>query len=342
MKKISFLLLLVLTISSCRTEHSKDYLSLVVKLENNKDSILTILSQAGTLKTIKISEDGTFKDTLKVPNGGVYTLQTNLKKRAPIFLKNGFDLAITGDSENFMTSFQFTGKGSENNSFILAQITESQRIGNPALILALEENEFKNKIIRLEKKQDSLLNSYENIDNVLVKMANQQTVQMISYFNQAYTKNKTMAKGTPSPAFTKYTNFKGPKKSLSSYLGKYVYIDIWATWCGPCIQQIPFIASLEKDYHNKNIEFISISTDESRRNGGSWDAAEKKWRSFVKAKELTGTQLWAGEDNSFQQAYQINSIPRFILVDPKGNIVDANAPRPSDPKLKALFTSLGL
>lgn len=333
---------MVLAIASCKTEHSKEYLSLVVKLENNKDSILTISSQEGTIKTIKRQEDGTFKDTLKVAKGGVYTLQTSREKRAPIFLKNGFDIAITGDSEKFMTSFEFTGKGSENNRFILAQISESQRIGNPALILALEENEFKSKIIHLEEKQDSLLNSYKNIDSVLIKMANQQTAQMIRYFNQAYTKNKAMAKGTPSPEFIKYTNFKGRKKSLSSFAGKYVYLDIWATWCRPCIQQIPFLATLEKEYHNKNIEFISISTDEARRNGGSWDAAEEKWRSFVKAKALTGTQLWAGKDNSFQQAYQINSIPRFILIDPQGNIVDANAPRPSDPKLKELFTSLGI
>ncbi|MDB9723172.1 TlpA family protein disulfide reductase [Polaribacter sp.] len=342
MKKLSFLLLMVLAIVSCNKKHSKEYLSLVVKLENNKDSILTILSQEGTIKVIKVQEDGIFKDTLKVPKGGVYTLQTSPKKRAPIFLKNGFDIEISGNSEKFMTSFEFTGEGSENNSFILAQISESQRIGNPALILALEENEFKNKIIDLEKKQDSLLNSYKNIDSILIEMANQQTVQMISYFNQAYKKNKAMAKGTPSPEFKNYTNFKGRKKSLSSYAGKYVYIDVWATWCGPCIQQIPFLASLEKEYHNKNIEFISISTDESRRSGGSWDAAEKKWRNFVKAKELTGTQLWAGKDNSFQRAYEINSIPRFILIDPLGNIVDANAPRPSDPKLKELFTSLGI
>jgi hypothetical protein len=85
---------------------------------------------------------------------------------------------------------------------------------------------------------------------------------------------------------------------------------------------------------------VSISTDESRRSGGSWEAAEKKWRDFVKKKQMSGVQLWSGEDYSFQQAYKINAIPRFILIDPKGNIVDANAPRPSDPKLKELFTSL--
>ena len=164
----------------------------------------------------------------------------------------------------------------------------------------------------------------------------------MNYFNKTYAKNKAFTKGSPSPEFKNYMDFKGGEKSLDSFKGKYVYIDVWATWCGPCIQQIPFLNSLEKEYHRKNIAFVSISTDESRRSGGSWDAAENKWRTFVKDKQLTGTQLWAGQDYDFQKAYQINSIPRFILIDPKGNIVNANAPRPSEPRLKQLFTSLGI
>mgnify|MGYP000403909361 CR=1 FL=1 len=59
-------------------------------------------------------------------------------------------------------------------------------------------------------------------------------------------------------------------------------------------------------------------------------------------RNMGGTQLWSGKDYSFQQAYEITGIPRFILIDPKGNIVDANAPRPSDPRLRTLFTSLGI
>ena len=55
---------------------------------------------------------------------------------------------------------------------------------------------------------------------------------------------------------------------------------------------------------------------------------------------MSGIQLWAGKDQSFQQEYQITGIPRFILIDPQGNIVDANAKRPSDPELKTLFNSL--
>ena len=61
---------------------------------------------------------------------------------------------------------------------------------------------------------------------------------------------------------------------------------------------------------------------------------------FVKSKNMSGYQLWSGQDFSFQEAYQITGIPRFILIDPKGKIVNANAPRPSDPRLKDLFTSL--
>lgn len=342
MKKISILLFAFIALASCTKEKVKNHLSFSGKLENNTDSIITISLQKGAIKTININTDGTFKDTLNVEKGAVFTFTTSQNKRAPIYLKNGFDIKLKGDSEEFMTSFVFSGKGANNSNFVIAQIKESQNLGNPKLILELEEAEFKIKLETIKRRYDSILNSYEDIDSSLVTMASKQTTQMINYFNQTYTNNRATAKGTPSPKFEGYADFEGGKKSLDSFKGKYVYIDIWATWCGPCIKQIPFLNTLEKEYHKKNIAFVSISTDEARRSGGSWDAAENKWKKFVKAKQLSGTQLWAGQDFSFQQAYQINSIPRFILIDPQGNIVDANAPRPSDPRLKEMFTSLGI
>jgi thiol-disulfide isomerase/thioredoxin len=342
MKKISILLFAIIAIASCTKEHSKNYLSVSGILENNTDSIITISGKKGPIKSIIIKADGTFKDTLKVEEAAVYSFSTSKVKRAPIYLKNGFDIVLNGDSEEFMTSFIFSGNGADNSNFIITQVQESENLGNPNLILELAENEFKIKIATVKKRYDSILNSYQNIDSSLVVIANQQTAQMMNYFNQTYAKNKAFAKGAPSPKFEDYMNFKGGKKSLDSFKGKFVYIDVWATWCGPCIQQIPFLKTLEKEYHGKNIAFISISTDEARRSGGSWEAAEKKWRDFVKAKQLTGIQLWAAEDISFQQDYQISGIPRFILIDPKGNIVNANAPRPSEPRLKELFTSLGI
>ena len=342
MKNISVILFSLLLLSSCGKSHPKEYLTLSGKLENNKDTIISIANQQGVIKKIVIKEDGRFKDTLKVEKAAIYTFLTSNNKRSPIYLKNGYNISLKGDADDFMNSFKFYGEGSDNSNFILAQVAKSQSIGNPQVILNLEENAFKEKVNQLKFEYDSILNAYNNLDSTLYNTIKKQNQQVVTYFNNAYEKNRFMSKGKPSPKFENYIDIKGGTKSLDSFKGKYVYIDVWATWCGPCIQQIPFLQSLEKEYHNKNIEFVSISTDESRRSGGSWEAAEKKWRNFVKKKNMTGVQLWSGQDFSFQQAYQINAIPRFIIIDPEGKIVDANAPRPSEPRLKDLFTSLGI
>ncbi len=150
-----------------------------------------------------------------------------------------------------------------------------------------------------------------------------------------YNKIKTMAVGKASPKF-EYENFKGGKTSLESLKGKYVYIDVWATWCGPCRKEIPSLQSLEEKYHGKNIEFVSISIDTKKD--------YEKWKKFVEEKQLGGIQLFADNDwnSKFVTDYAIEGIPRFILVDPNGNITSADAPRPSDPKLVAKFDELGI
>jgi thiol-disulfide isomerase/thioredoxin len=341
MKKVCTLLLGLLIMSACSQEQPKNYMTLSGQLENNKDTILTIASKKEVIKQININTAGAFKDTLKIETGAIYTIQTG-NNRAAIYLKNGFNITLKGDAENLMKSLKFSGEGSDNSNFIIAQIEKSQSIGNPQLILDLEEALFKKKVDQLKFEYDSILTSYNNLDSTLYNSIHEQNNQLVTYFNNTYSKNKVMGKGILSPKFENYMDVKGGKKSLDSFKGKYVYIDVWATWCRPCIQQIPYLQTLEKEYHNKNIEFVSISTDESRRSGGSWEAAEKKWRGFIKKKNMTGVQLWSGQDYSFQQAYQINSIPRFILIDPEGKIVDANAARPSAPALKSLFTSLGI
>jgi len=342
MKKISLALFTLFAITSCTNEHSKEYISVSGKLENNKDSLITITGRTGVVKTISINNDGSFKDTLKVAKGAIYSFQTSREKRVLIYLKNGFNIDIKGNSDKFMTSFEYSGEGASNSNFILAQLEKSKKLGDPAALFALEEEAFNAKINVLEKEYDSILSSYKNLDSALVDMVTTQNKQMFAYFKNNYNSNKKIAKGRPSPKFENYIDIKGGKKSLDSFKGKYVYIDVWATWCGPCIREIPALDKLEKEYHSKNIAFVSISTDESRRSGGSWEAAEKKWSNFVKDRNMSGIQLWSGKDTRFQQEYQINGIPRFILIDPQGNIVDANAPRPSDPRLRNIFNSLNI
>lgn len=149
-----------------------------------------------------------------------------------------------------------------------------------------------------------------------------------------YNKMKGLAKGQPSPQFTDYENHKGGTMSLEDLKGKYVYVDVWATWCGPCIREIPSLKQVENDFHGKNIAFVSTSIDKAKDHN--------TWVEMVKDKQLGGIQLMA--DNAWQskfvQDYAIEGIPRFILIDPEGNIVSADAPRPSDPRLVEMFKEL--
>lgn len=121
--------------------------------------------------------------------------------------------------------------------------------------------------------------------------------------------------------------------SLSNFKGKYTYIDIWATWCGPCIAEMPALKAIEARYSGK-INFIGLSIDELKDT--------QKWKDFVKARKLEGTQLIADNawNSEFIKKYGIATISRFILLDPAGNIVSADAPRPSDMALQKQLNSL--
>lgn len=144
---------------------------------------------------------------------------------------------------------------------------------------------------------------------------------------------KKLIKGQPSPKFVNYENFSGGTTSLDDLKGKYVYIDVWATWCGPCKKEIPFLKEIEKKFEDSNIEFVSISIDKER------DKA--KWRQMISDEELGGMQLLAENDfnSQFLKEYKIVGIPHFILLDTNGNIIDANAPRPSSNEIVQLIDS---
>jgi thiol-disulfide isomerase/thioredoxin len=138
---------------------------------------------------------------------------------------------------------------------------------------------------------------------------------------------------TPAIDFS-FPDITGKEVSLSSLKGKAVYIDFWATWCAPCIKEIPFLQKLEADYRGKDVVFLSISFDTSKD--------KTKWKNFVSSREMKGIQLFAGDKGKkeLSEAYKISAIPRFALVGKDGNFVNPDAPRPSSPELRLLLDSL--
>lgn len=116
---------------------------------------------------------------------------------------------------------------------------------------------------------------------------------------------------------------------LSKHKGKLVYIDLWASWCPPCILEIPCIQNLKKQYEGENIDFISISIDHKHK---SWKKAIEKHYPNASHEE----HYWLGKSNRFVQFLLTRRegentpiwIPKYLLFDEKGNIITSNAVRP--------------
>ena len=144
-----------------------------------------------------------------------------------------------------------------------------------------------------------------------------------------------LASGRPAPPITGTTP-EGEPLSLGDLKGKVVYLDVWATWCGPCLQEFPHSRKLQQQFEdNDQVAFLYISIDRVEQ--------QERWKKMIGDQELQGVHIIdppEGEDGSIMKTYQISGIPRYILIDQDGNMVDAEADRPSSGKVEAEINKL--
>lgn len=137
---------------------------------------------------------------------------------------------------------------------------------------------------------------------------------------------ESLAKGRNAPLFDAST-LEGKKFLLESLKGKYVIIDVWATWCGPCKTQSPYFEKFALKYKKENIQFIALSSDENKT----------KWYIEAKNKSKSIPQLILNNGVQFSADYNVESIPRFILIDPNGKFVNARMPFPSESSFEIIL-----
>lgn len=118
--------------------------------------------------------------------------------------------------------------------------------------------------------------------------------------------------GTAFPDFN-VKDLAGAPLSVASYKGKVVLIDFWATWCGPCVAELPNVLAAYEKYHAKGFDIIGVSLDES----------EAKLKAFIADKKMPWRQYFDGKgwENEVSTKYGIQSIPATFLLDRDGKIV---------------------
>lgn len=137
--------------------------------------------------------------------------------------------------------------------------------------------------------------------------------------NHPYTKeldeviaNKEFKVGCEAPAFA-ISGMDGQEIELKNYAGKYVLLDFWASWCGPCRREMPNVVKLYKECKNKNFEIIGISLDKK----------ESDWKKAVKDLGMTWPQacdflVWQGP---VARKYNLSAVPYTVLINPEGKVV---------------------
>ncbi|SEC94821.1 Thiol-disulfide isomerase or thioredoxin [Tenacibaculum sp. MAR_2009_124] len=136
---------------------------------------------------------------------------------------------------------------------------------------------------------------------------------------------KIVERGSPASEI-EFTTLANEKVKLSEFKGKVVLLDLWATWCVPCLQEKPFYEKLAEKYkNNTSVVFLSVSID-----------SENIWKNYIKKKEkYTCEELQV--DRERLEKYFVASIPRFFVIDKDQNIVDVYAPLPSSGEFEELF-----
>ena len=196
----------------------------------------------------------------------------------------------------------------------------------------LSSQKIKNKLFFNAVRYDITYVSEEDRDKMYSEYSKVNTNKILQQkIDDVYSSFEKLRKGKPAPQWS-YPDINGKEFALNDFKGKFVYVDVWATWCGPCKAEIPALAKLAKDYKTKNIVFVSVSVDDNK----------KAWEKMLKKENFDWIQIHAEKawKSKIVKENGINGIPRFMLIDKEGNLVNVNAPAPSSDEIRPLFDKL--
>lgn len=191
-------------------------------------------------------------------------------------------------------------KHKETKSEEVAQIHFMQA----TLYLQVLENQEKGTELLKQLKSDFPgTQAAERVDQVLAWVEKQAAVKKIQ---------ASLVRGAQFPDF-KEEDIEGKPLSIANYKGKVVLVDFWATWCGPCVAELPNVLKAYEKYHDKGFDIVGISLDRD----------ESALRKFIEEHKMPWAQYFDGKgwDSDLAGRYGVNAIPMTFLLDREGKII---------------------
>ena len=146
---------------------------------------------------------------------------------------------------------------------------------------------------------------------------------------KAYQNKRFATLGAPYPDVV-FEDKDGNSRRLSEFKGKYLFIDLWASWSKPYQEEVAYLKKIKKELKNNQIAFVSISIDSDRN----------AWLKKIKALDLNGNQ-WVMTDKNFLRMLNIKDIPQFLLYSKEGTLMQYRTPNPSsEEELKKVLSRL--
>jgi peroxiredoxin len=246
------------------------------------------------------ANSNSFRTLLKYFNGRVATIDS-LRNRILAAEQQGLPDSVARAEESAFSSYV---RETEEYLLSYADTTKSPSIGlyiiGPLLRRQVEAERFEPVMTSMSKR-----------------FSNHPTVAKIvkEYFDFMRRQESALKLGQEAPDFT-LPDPGGKMVSLSSFRGKYVLVDFWASWCGPCRQENPNVVSAFRQYSNKNFTILGVSLDK----------AKEPWLKAISDDQLTWTHVsdlkyW---ESAVVPIYNIEGIPFNVLLDPAGKIIAQN------------------
>jgi thiol-disulfide isomerase/thioredoxin len=188
----------------------------------------------------------------------------------------------------------------------------------PVVLYALKSLNWKKDSELMMNTLDALISKYPGL-----KPAKEQKESILANIAQT----KKIESGRATPGFS-YPDINGKKYGPSDFKGKYLIVDFWASWCGPCRQEIPHLKELYSKYQSKGLEILAVSID----------AKPEAWKKALKEENMAWTQVHAQDSRKAMDDYLFSGIPFMVVVDKDGKIVEKNLRGESlSKKLKEIF-----